>query len=45
MSLRKKGKGYAIAKEFHDRYDAADLLQENGVSVEQIVADVKALLS
>ncbi len=43
--VTQKGKGYAIAKEFHDRYDAADLLQENGVSVEQIVADVKALLS
>ena len=38
-------KNYGIAKEFHDRYDAADLLQKNGVSVEQIVADVKALLS
>ena len=43
--VTQKGKGYAIAKEFHDWYDAADLLQENGVSVEQIVADVKALLS
>ncbi len=38
-------KNYGIAKEFYDRYDAADLLQENGVSVEQIVADVKILLS
>lgn len=38
-------KNYGIAKEFHDRYDASNLLQENGVSVEQIVADVKALLS
>ena len=38
-------KNYGIAKEFHDRYDAADLLQKNGVSVEQIVADVKILLS
>lgn len=43
--VTQKGKGYAIAKEFHDRYDAANLLQENGVSVEQIVADVKILLS
>lgn len=43
--VTQKGKGYAIAKEFHDRYDAADLLQKNGVSVEQIVADVKILLS
>lgn len=43
--VTQKGKGYAIAKEFHDRYDAANLLQKNGVSVEQIVADVKSLLS
>ena len=43
--VTQKGKGYAIAKEFHDRYDAADLLQKNGISVEQIVADVKILLS
>ncbi len=43
--VTQKGKGYAIAKEFHDRYDAANLLHKNGVSVEQIVADVKALLS
>ena len=43
--VTQKGKGYAIAKEFHDRYDAADFLQENGVFVEQIIADVKALLS
>ncbi len=43
--VTQKGKGYAIAKEFHDRYDAANLLQKNGVSVEQIVADVKILLS
>ena len=38
-------KNYGIAKEFHDRYDATELLQENGVSVDQIVSDVKALLS
>ena len=43
--VTQKGKDYAIAKEFHDRYDAANLLQKNGVSVEQIVADVKILLS
>ena len=43
--VTQKDKGYAIAKEFHDRYDAANLLQKNGVSVEQIVADVKILLS
>ena len=38
-------KNYGIAKEFHDRYDATELLQENSVSVDQIVFDVKALLS
>ena len=37
-------KNYGIAKEFHDRYDAAELLQENGVSVEQIVNDSKSML-
>ena len=37
-------KNYGIAKEFHDRYDAAELLRENGVSVEQIVADAKRML-
>lgn len=34
-------KNYGIAKEFHDRYDATELLKENGVSLEQIVADAK----
>lgn len=34
-----------IAKEFHDRYDATELLRENGVSLEQIVADAKQVLS
>ena len=38
-------KNYGIAKEFHDRYDASELLYENGVSLEQIVADAKQLLS
>ena len=38
-------KNYGIAKEFHDRYDATELLRENGVSVDQIVSDVKALLN
>ena len=37
-------KNYGIAKEFHDRYDAAELLRENGISVEQIVNDVKCML-
>ena len=55
--VTQKGKGYAIAeehaiamssgiaKEFHDRYDATELLRENGVSIDQIVSDVKALLN
>lgn len=38
-------KNYGIAKEFHDRYDANDLLYENGVSLDQIVSDAKQLLS
>ena len=38
-------KNYGIAKEFHDRYDASELLYENGVSLDQIVADAKQLLS
>lgn len=38
-------KNYGIAKEFHDRYDATELLKENGVSVEQIVADAKELVT
>ena len=37
--------GEGIAKEFHDRYDATELLRENGVSLEQIVADAKQILS
>lgn len=39
-----KVKNYGIAKAFHDRYDAAELLKENGVTVDDIVADTKALL-
>ena len=38
-------KNYGIAKEFHDRYDATELLRENGISLEQIVADAKQILS
>ena len=37
-------KNYGIAKEFHDRYDAAELLRENGISVEQIVNDAQCML-
>lgn len=39
-----KVKNYGIAKAFHDRYDAAELLKENGVTADDIVADTKALL-
>ena len=38
-------KNYGIAKEFQDRYDATELLRENGVSLDQIVADAKQVLS
>ena len=37
--------GEGIAKELHDRYDATELLRENGVSLEQIVAGAKQILS
>lgn len=40
-----KVKNYGIEKSFPDRYVAKELLEENGISVEQIVADVKAILS
>lgn len=39
-----KVKNYGIAKEFHDRYDPAELLKQNGTSVEQIVADAVAMV-
>lgn len=35
-----KVKNYGIKKGFHDRYDPEELLRENGVSKEQIVADI-----
>ena len=38
-------RGEGIAKEFHDPYDATELLRENGVSLEQIVAGAKQILS
>ena len=37
--------GEGIAKELHDCYDATELLRENGVSLEQIVAGAKQILS
>lgn len=39
-----KVKNYGIAKEFHDRYNADELLKANGTSVEQIVADALSLI-
>lgn len=39
-----KVKNYGIRKEFHDRYVADELLAENGVTPDQITADVKAIL-
>ncbi len=39
-----KVKNYGLTKLFHDRYNPKELLKENGVSVEQIVADAIALL-
>lgn len=45
LTLNLRVKNYGIAKEFHDRYDATELLRENGVSLDQIVADAKQVLS
>ncbi|TCP93419.1 1-deoxy-D-xylulose-5-phosphate synthase [Cricetibacter osteomyelitidis] len=39
-----KVKNYGIAKAFHDRYDAAELLKENGTGTAQIVADIQGFL-
>ncbi|MDY5482337.1 MAG: 1-deoxy-D-xylulose-5-phosphate synthase [Veillonella caviae] len=39
-----KVKNYGIAKEFHDRYNPAELLKQNGTFVEQIVADAVAMV-
>lgn len=36
---------YGLKKEFIDRYDVADVLKENHLTAEQIVEDVKKLLS
>lgn len=36
-----KVKNYGIKKSFPDRYDADELLRENGISVEQITEEVK----
>lgn len=39
-----KVKNYGIKKSFPDRYVPEELLRENGISVEQITADIKAIL-
>lgn len=39
-----KVKTYGVKKEFHDRYDPAELLKASGCTVPQIVADAKVLL-
>ena len=37
-------KNYGLGKKFYDRYNPAELLRECGMTTEQIVEDVKALL-
>lgn len=37
-------KNYGLKKQFYDRYNPSELLQECGMTTEQIVEDVKALL-
>ena len=39
-----KVKNYGIEKAFYDKFDANELLKENGVTKEQIVEDVKRML-
>ncbi len=39
-----KVKNYGIEKAFYDKFDANELLKENGVSKEQIVKDVEKML-
>ena len=40
-----KVKNYGIRKSFPDRYDADELMKENGFTIEQMIADVKELLN
>lgn len=40
-----KVKNYGIEKSFPDRFNADELLKENGISVEQITRDIKEFLS
>lgn len=39
-----KVKNYGIEKSFPDRFNAEELLRENGISVEQITRDIKEIL-
>ena len=39
-----KVKNYGLARAFHDRYDAEELLRESGITVEKITADIRELL-
>lgn len=39
-----KVKNYGLEKKFYDRYNPAGLLKELGMSIEQILADVKGIL-
>ena len=39
-----KVKNYGLARAFHDRYDADELLRESGITVEKITADIRKLL-
>ena len=39
-----KVKNYGIRKSFPDRYDVSELLEKNGITVEQIIKDVKEMI-
>ena len=39
-----KVKNYGIRKSFPDRYIVDKLLKENGITVEQIIADIKEII-
>ena len=39
-----KVKNYGIEKSFYDKFDANELLKENGVTKEQIAEDVEKML-
>ncbi len=39
-----KVKNYGIAKSFYDRYDVNELLEENGITKEQIIKDIEKMI-